>query len=56
MQDAIFWDVKRRKFVEVSKETVAEIMYTEERGNHNLFPEFFLSFYQTTRRHIPKIT
>ena len=38
------------------KKTFAEFVYTEEGGNHNPFPEIFLSFYETTRRHIPKIT
>jgi hypothetical protein len=56
MKDAIFWDVGRLKFVEVSKENLAEIVCTKERGNHNPFPEIFSSFYQTTLRHIPKIT
>ena len=55
MKDAIFWDVARRRFFEVSKETVAEILHTEEGSKHKPFPEIFLSFYQTTRRHIPKI-
>jgi hypothetical protein len=40
MKDAIFWDVDRCKCVEVSIETVVEIVYTEERGNHKPFPEF----------------
>jgi hypothetical protein len=55
-KDANFWDAKRRNFVEVSKENVVRIVQTEEGGNHNTFPEIFLRFYQTTRRHVLKIT
>jgi len=40
MKDAIFWGVERRKFIEVSKETVAKILHTEEGSNHNSFPKF----------------
>jgi len=43
MKDAAFWDVKRRKFNDVSKETVAEIVHTEEGSNHNPFPEILLT-------------